>query len=80
MFFFILSDTEGSLGNRRVFLVDVSTYDGYTSIDEPCSPTNGPDNREYNVLVKESKYLDRFIYYRKYQVRTEVRQMHPRWS
>jgi len=55
------SDPEESLENRRVLLVDVSTYEGYTSIDEFCSPANGPDDREYNVLVKESKYFDRFI-------------------
>ena len=61
MVFFILSDPEKSLENRRVLLVDVSTYEGYTSIDKFCSPTNGPDDREYNVLVKESKYLDMFI-------------------
>ena len=60
-FFFILSDPEESLENRRVLLVDVSTYEGYTSIDEFCNSTNGPDDREYNVLVTESKYLDRFI-------------------
>ena len=61
MFFFILSDPEESLENRRVLLVDVSTYEEYTSIDLFCNSTNGPDYREYNVLVKESKYLDRFI-------------------
>ncbi|CAG2233620.1 unnamed protein product [Mytilus edulis] len=44
---------EGLTGDR-VLLVDVTTEATYSGISDYCSPSNGPDAREYNALVKQN--------------------------
>ncbi|CAC5380224.1 unnamed protein product [Mytilus coruscus] len=50
--YYVRSNVEDFTG-KRVFLLDQLQDPSYTSTAQYCNHTNGPDTREYNVLVKQ---------------------------